>query len=356
MGLNAAILVGKNPLPDAELGAADEVEVVEQIGEPTTFRLRYPLAVKSGDFPLLRDGRLDPGSELTVVAPAGGVQHRLVAGQIYGQSIHLEHGGAKSWVEAIGGDLTMQMDREVKAKVWPAGTIRDVITGLITSHKATPDVEALTTKLSEDNHLFVQRDTDLRVLRRLARRYGCWFWVSTNPLGITTAHFRRPQLGGSPAATLKINVADPDKPNLNKLVIEWDVERPTTAVASQLDLRTNASISGDVQKSPLSSLGKKGFHQIAGARSVQIVAPVDDGGDLKARSEAALIDGGWFLRARGETSVRALGTVLRAHSVVQVDGLGSRHSGKYVVAMVRHRIDAAAHVMQFTLARNAWEA
>jgi phage protein D len=351
MGLDVAILVGKTE--DKELAAADQVEVVEQIGEPTTFRLRYPLSIQAGDFPLLRDGRLGPGSELTVVAPVKGVQHHLVAGQVYGQEIHMEHGGGSSWVEAIGGDLTMQMDREVKAKVWPPGTIRDVISGILAPYQVKPDVEQLTTKLSEADHLFVQRDTDLRVLRRLARRYGCWFWVSTDAMGINTGHFRRPQLTGSETGTLTIHL---DGASLKKIDIEWDVERPTTAIASQLNLRTLAPIAGDVQKSPLPPLGGKAFASIAKTRGVQIGAPVDDGGDLKARSEAALIDGGWFLRARGETSARALGAVLRTHTVVKLDGMGTRHSGKYVVEMVRHRIDAAAHVMQFTLARNAWEA
>lgn len=353
MGLDVAILVGKSSMPDADLGGADQVEIVEQIGAPTTFRLRYSLSIQAGDFPMLRDGRLDPGSELSVVVPVAGVQHRLVSGQVCGQELHMEHGSSNSWVEAIGGDVTMQMDREIKAKVWPPGTIADVVTGLLGKYPVTPDVEPLTAKLAEADHLFVQRDSDLRVLRRLARRYGCWFWVTTDLTGISTAHFRRPQLGGSTAEPLSINL---DGTSLRKLDLEWDVERPTTGIASQLNLRTLAPIAGDVAKSPLTALGAKAFASVAAARGVQVIAPVDDAGDLKARTEAALIDGAWFVRARGETSARALGNVLRAHTVVQLDGMGTRHSGKYVVESVRHRVDAAAHVMQFTLARNAWEA
>jgi phage protein D len=353
MGLDVAILTGKAGSPDPELAGADQIEIAERIGEPTTFRLRYPLAVKEGDFPLLRDGRLDPGSELHVVAPVGGVQHRLVRGQIYGQKLHMQHGAAGSWVEAIGGDVTLEMDREIKAKVWDKVSVADAVTAILGGYGVTPDVESLSTRHDEDNHTLVQRDTDLKFLRRLARRYGCWLWITTAATGISTAHFRRPPLGGSPTATLKIHI---DGANLGSLDLEWDVERPTAAVAAQLGLRDKQTLAGDVSRSPLAPLGSKAFADVAAARGVQVMAPVDDAGDLRARAEAALIDGGWFIRARGETNARSLGSVLRAHTVVAVDGMGKRHSGKYLVASVRHRIDAAAHVMEFTLARNGWEA
>jgi phage protein D len=351
MGLDVAIVTGRAATADAELAAADQVEIAERIGEPTTFRLRYPLSIQEGDFPLLRDGRIDPGAELGVVAPVGGVQHWLVRGQVYGQQIHMTHGAAGASVEAIGGDVTLEMDREVKAKIWDHVSVTDIVTAILGPYGVTPDVESLTTRHDEENHTLVQRDTDLRFLRRLARRYGCWFWVTTSASG-STAHFRRPPLGGSPTATLTLHL---DGANLRGLELDWDVERPTTASAKQLGLRDKGTIDGDVARSPLSPLGARAFADIAAARGVQVVAPVDDVGDLRARAEAALVDGGWFIRARGETSTRALGAVLRAHTIVQLDGMGRRHSGRYVVSSVRHRIDATAHAMEFTLARNGWE-
>jgi len=64
MGLEIAILVGTTAAPD--LANADRVEVQERIGEPTTYRLRYALDLADDDIPLLTDGRLDVGGELTV--------------------------------------------------------------------------------------------------------------------------------------------------------------------------------------------------------------------------------------------------------------------------------------------------
>lgn len=352
MGLEIAILVGTTAAPD--LANADRVEVQERIGEPTTYRLRYALDLADDDIPLLTDGRLDVGGELTVAVPAPEEPDVLVKGQVYGQHVHFRHGVEGSFVEVMGADITLEMDREVKLKLWPAsGAISDSITGILGAYAVTPDVESLAISTTEEDHLLVQRDTDLRLLRRLGRRYGYWFWVSTGTDGTTTAHWKRPPLDGDPVAALILNAKDN---NVAALDLDWDVERPNQATATQLGLRDKAAIDGEVDASPLSPLGSTALADVAAARGVQIIAPVDAAADLQARSEAALIESGWFIRARGQTSVRQLGAVLHAHTLVTVNGVGVRHSGTYVVAAVRHVIDSIAHVMEFELVRNAWGA
>lgn len=349
MGLDVSIAAGGTAA--ADLSNGDQVEVYEHIGRPTTYRLRYTLNVEDNDFPMLKDARLDVGADLAVSVPNGNSSLVLVKGQVYGQRAHFHHGVSDSWLEVIGGDQTMEMDRTVRQKVWPAQAISDSIGNLLSSYSLTPDVPALSTTTSEETHLLVQDDSDLRFVRRLARRYGCWFWVTTTPAGVATAHFKRPPLDGKPLITLKING---DKPNVATLDLDWDVERPNAAIASQLGLRDKKVMDGHVDRSPLKTLGKSALADIAARREVQIVAPTDVVGDLTARAEGALIEADWFVRLRGHTSIRSLGAVLRAHTLVAVEGLGSRHSGTYVVASVRHIIDAAAHVMEFELVRNGW--
>jgi hypothetical protein len=41
---------------------------------------------------------------------------------------------------------------------------------------------------------------------------------------------------------------------------------------------------------------------------------------------------------------------------VKLNGAGSRYSGNYVVAGVRHVFDTDDHTMYFDLIRNGWEA
>jgi hypothetical protein len=353
MGLEIAIVVGTTAAPD--LANADRVEVYERIGEATTYRLRYALAEADEDFAQLTDSRLDVGGTLTVAVPAPEDPEVLVKGQVYGQHIHFKHGVQGSYVDVLGGDLTLEMDRDISAKIWPAsGAISDAVSSIIGGYpQVTPDVEALSVATDEGNHLLVQRDTDLRFLRRLARRYGYWFWVTTDTSYTTTAHWKRPPLDGDPVAALTLNAKDN---NVASLDLDWDVERPNTAVATQLGLRDKESIDGAIESTPLTLLGSVGLADVAAARGIQIVAPADVAGDLQKRSEAALIESGWFIRARGQTSMRQLGKVLHTHTLVSVNGIGTRHSGTYVVAAVRHIIDSIAHVMEFELVRNAWEA
>jgi hypothetical protein len=350
MGLGINIVVGSSAADD--LSDGDQVEVYECIGEPTTYRLRYGLSITDDDYPLLTDSRLDPGAQLGVVVPDGDDTQVLVQGQVYGQRVHIAADASDSWAEIVGGDGSVEMDRDVKQTAFSAQAISDSISSILSSYGLTPDVDDLSVTTSEDDHVLVQNDTDLRFLRRLARRYGYWFWLSTDTDGTTTAHFKRPSLDGDPVLTLVMNA---DTPTLEALDLEWDVERPNQAIATQLGLRDKSPIDGQVARSPLTALGTTALADLADPRTVQVIAPVDDVGDLQARAEGALIEAGWFVRARGRTSLRALGNhVLRAHTVVGVSGIGTRHSGKYVVRSVRHVIDHAAYAMEFELIRNAW--
>jgi hypothetical protein len=65
---------------DAQLAQASVVEVLERMGEPTTFRMRYEIDISAHDLPLLRDGRLDPGSVIQVLSVADGKADCLVKG------------------------------------------------------------------------------------------------------------------------------------------------------------------------------------------------------------------------------------------------------------------------------------
>jgi phage protein D len=352
VGLGVAIAVGG--VTDAELGAATLVEVHERAGAPTTFRLRFEADIGQGDLPQLVDPRRGPGSVLSVLLPLGGVTHCLVKGPVHGQRVHLEHGGDGSYFEVKGADRSSEMDREARSEVWDGVVDSDVVSTIATRYGFQADVEATPATRAEAKHTLVQRASDLRFVQRLARRNGSLFWISADGAGVETAHFRRPPLGGSPSATLEINRANP---GVNALDLRWDVERPTSFEARQLELESKGDIDGSVSQSPLTALAAKDLAAItADTRSALLDLPADEAGDLRARSEGALIDASWFVRATCEARLDAVGALVRAHSVVELKGAGSRHSGRYFVASVRHTIDATQHRMELELTRNAWEA
>jgi len=350
MGLGISIAVDGSPQP--ELAETSLVEVEEKMGRATAFRLHYAADISEGDLPLLVDGRLDVGSEISVLVPTDGSRQCLVKGPVTGQRIHLQHGGAGSTLVVHGSDTTITMDREAKSQVWAGLTDSDAVTAILGNYGYAPDVESTSAGHFEDKHTLIQRSTDLYFVQQLARRNGSLFWVTSDEFGVETAHFKRPSLEGGSDAELVINL---DSPGIQQLDIEWEVERPTSVETLQLDLNAKTNIDGGVTASPLTLLGNNGLANITGdVHSQYLTAPSDDAGDLTSRGEGALIESSWFIRATCQTSFDVLSRLVRAHTLVNVRGAGSRHSGNYLVASVRHMIDSVAHNMEIELIRNAW--
>lgn len=348
----AALLV--DGTPDEALTAAAVLAIDERLEAPARYEIRLPVAVSDGDLPLLADGRLDPGAELAVVAETGDLRACLVWGPVTGQEIELVHGGGASTLTVCGGDAAVALDREDRVEVWRDVTDSSVVSTIADRNALTPDVETTATSHSEDNHALVQRETDLALVRRLARRNGFTWWVSATEEGDGTLHFRPPPVGDPPAGELVINL---DGPSVERLAITLEFERPTSAAAQQVDPRSKSVFDGASPSSPLSPLGSTPFDAVAtGTRAAWVAAASDDAADLLARTGAVLAAASFFARATGSTTVSRAGTILRPGAVVTLRGVGSRHSGPWLCVRVRHAIDAAGHTMDFELARNGWEA
>lgn len=351
MGLGITIHV--NGTSDPQLAQANKVEVIERFGETTLYTISYPEDISKGDMPLIKDARLDPGSVLMVLAGKDSDPDCLVKGPVYSQQIHLEHGGEGSSVEVMGADTSITMDREIKSAVWADVTDADVVTSIVGDYGLTDDVVSTDTKHVEDKHSLVQRESDLRFVKKLARRNGCYFWITSDADGDETAHFQKPKLDGDPAYDLTINF---ENPTIQMLDISWDVERPSSVEGIQLDLANKENLDGALSVTKQTILGAKKLQDIVSeTRSMHVSAPADDAGDMQARSSGALSEADWFIQASCTTTFKILGRLVRAGTLVNLKGAGSRHSGKYFVISVKHSIDAADHKMDIGLVRNGWD-
>jgi hypothetical protein len=301
----------------------------------------------------MADSRLDPGSEISILVPTDNGPHCLVKGPVTGQRVHLQHGGAGTTLEVQGMDNSITMGREAKSQVWAGLKDSDAVAAILGNYGFIPDVEATDAGHYEDKHALIQRNSDLQFVQQLARRNGYLFWLSCDESGVQSAHFKRPPLDNISGLELIINL---ESHNLETFDIEWDVERPTSVEALQLDLNTLNDIDGGVGQTPQTLLAANGLATITGdTRSQLLTAPSDDAGDLQARGEGALIESDWFIRARCTTTLEVLRDLVRAHSVITVRGAGRRHSGNYWVSQTEHIIDDVKHQMNVELLRNAWE-
>lgn len=354
MPQGVAILVGKpQPLPQEELLAATSVEVTEVLGQPSRFALRFAVGPSGDDLTWVSDDRLKPGANVRVDVPGPGSAACLVQGPVTGAQLRLVHGGSGSMFEVVGGDVSITMDRETKVSVHDGVTESELVTSVLSSYSLVPDVERTTTRYSRTGFPLVQRETDLQLLQRLARKRGASFWVDCDArTGLSTGHWKRLELRGSADHDLVINQ---DGANLQALDIRYDVEQPASVLAAQLDIGTLGAIDGDQPQTPRNVLGQQGLKDIHDdPPALRLTAPVADAADLTARAEGAALEADLFVFAEGETTASALGGVLRAHTLVDLKGAGTRHSGTYLVTRVRHTIDSAGHRMRFELARNGW--
>lgn len=343
-----------NGSPDPAMPQPTRIEVVEAVGASTTFRLLYDFHIEDGDLPLLTESRLGPEAEIALRVPDGDRSAVLVRGPVTRQRISVVTGGAGSALEVIGADSLVTLAREHKVQVWPSTTDSAAITQLLGGASLTPQVNLPTSVTHEETkHALVQRETDLHLIRRLARRNGCWLWLEYDATtAMATAHVQRPPTEAQSSVQLYLSGA---QRNLDEAQIEWDVERVAAADADCRDVFGATDIAGSVQRSPLTGLADRALDSIvSSARKARLSVPVDDAADLTVRSEAALIDDGWFVAASFTARARTLRRVVRANTVVELHGAGSRHSGRYLVARVAHRIDDDDHIMDVSLVRNGW--
>lgn len=343
-----------NGVPDPTLPQPRRIEVVEAVGASTTYTLSFDFHIEEGDLLLLNEARLGPEAEIAIRVIDGEGTSVLVRGPVTRQRISVVTGGIGSAVDVIGADASVTLAREHKVRVWATTSDAAAISEVLGGAGWAPQVTLPTTVVHIDTkNALVQREPDLHLLRRLARRNGCWFWLTYEPVtALISARIERPPVGEP--ASAQFHLSGPDR-NIERATIEWDAERVVATQALHHDVFGGSDFDGSVDRSPLDGLADQSLADIVSApRKAQLSFPVDDAGDLTARSEGALIDDGWFVKVSLTAKARVLQKVVRAHSVAELHGAGTRHSGKYLVSRVVHRIDDAEHWMDVSLIRNGW--
>jgi len=350
MPIGAAIL--PNGLPDPNMPMPSEIEVIEAINQTTQYRLRYGFNIEEGDLPLLSESLLGPESILSVVIPGEPIPKILVNGPVVRQAISVVQGGDGSVVDVFGMDSSVALDRENKAVVHSNVNDSTVVMTILAQYAMVPSVDVTNTIHTDLKHSLVQRESDLRFIRKLAKRNGFWFWLTEEAPGVTVGNFKSPPVGGEPEVEFRINVPNP---NVDEVSIIWNTERPVSSQLTQLDLNSLNEINGNSERSTITGLANNHLADVVSeTRKIHLAVPSDDAGDLSSRGNAALIDHGWFVKAKLTARFSILGNVVRAHTLVNLVGVGERHSGKYLVSRVVHFINEEDHVMSIELIRNAW--
>jgi len=316
---------------------------------------------QDGSYPRLDDDQLRPWNRVTIVAAFG--DHSDVVIDAYISHLHVSADRQRGMliIQISGVDASYKLNLEEKCKVW---TVSDVSGGELTyeaiaraiitdpAYHLRPVLPATPAAGGGPLPAVVQRGTDLRFLRELARRKGYELYARGGDL-----HFHPPVLTGTPQKLIAVNFGE--ETNCDSLTVDVDGTLPTRAVMSRVDPLTGEAETVPSTGSELPALGTMTLESLRGASGVPqttvVVRRQTPGtrAQMQDHVNGVLRRNAWFVVARGTLDGLRYGRVLRAHKLVTIKGLGRVHNGNYYVRKVTHTLGARTYSMHFEAGRNA---
>lgn len=341
------------PAPAALVDAVEEIVVDSSVDEASALRVRIGIAQNAlGDWTTLTEDLFRPLVPLTVRVVTGVVPEALITGYVSKQEVDYGDTPGTSTLEVSGLDATSLMNLQEKVVPWPNLPDGAIAAAIFGQYAVVPMVQPTSPTLVEPEGTTIQRGTDIRFLRRLARRNGFDCYVQPEPLaGIDQGFFRPRQLVGVPQAVL--NVATERETNVSGFRIRYEMTQPTTAVAAGLDTTT---------KAPQPALAAASLNPPMGIEPTltrvlppPVVRPADTGlmrtSELQAHAQAIADASSFAVVAEGEVGADV--GPIRPGGLVSVRGAGRLYNGSYFVTRVTHTITRDRYTQRFEARRNA---
>jgi len=355
------VLVDDEPLAPRLLDHLTRLEVRESDEEPTVVALRLRLTqTPTGAFSPIDDEVFGPGVTLgiEVAAPGGSVQ-RLFTGYVTHVRPHFESIEANSYVEILGMDAAVLLDAFERTADYPDASDSDAAEEILARYNLGADVTSTRETHRADTRLLVQRASDWRFMRQLARRNGYVCYFEPDPAtGSVVGHFKPPALDGEPQADLTILR---EAANLEWIDVQWTLTGPVRRSGAAIDAVRKRIVRG-AGEPELEPLGQDGLGdaleaglQAGGAEAATALLrgarPTDQG--LAAESSGATGRELFVIEARGQLDPRLYRNLLRARRTVLIKGVGELLSGIYYVRSVRTAVDEGVITQTFIAQRNA---
>ena len=327
-----------------------DIELDEELAG--MFRMTLALRLRAdGSWTHLDDGRFALWRKVAVTAGLKDDARKLLTAYITHVRPEFGPGMEQCRLEVWGMDGSVLMDRTDVLKAWPNMKDSDIAALVFQKAKLTPQVADTTVVHNEEISTIVQRETDIRFLKRLALRNGYECFVDGG-----TGYFRPPDLGGTVQAPLNVHAGA--RTNVNKFSLEVNALAPADVTMSGLDHATGG---------PLEAVSRPGHEPALGARrpadalpggmkpgQVRVARTVATGGhEMESICQALHDRGEWFVSGEGEVAANQYGAVLLPRRTVVVNGVGATHSGTYYVTHVTHRFRENSYNQHFRVKRNA---
>ncbi len=348
------LLLGHVPAPAPLVEAVQEITIDSTIEEASVLRVRFGITKSViGDWSILDLDPFRPLLPLGVriqqgISPPEAVINAFVTDH---HVTYADTPGGSS-LEVTAMDATFMMNLTEKVTPWPNLPDSAIAAAIFGQNEVIPQVDPTSPVLVEPEGMAIQRGTDIRFLRRLARRNGFDCYVQPEPLsGLDVGHFGKRELVGLPQATLSVCFGGDT--NVQDFSVRYELAKPTMAIAAQLDTTTKTPQPGLAPVSLLPPLGLEPtlLRELPPGMVLPTGTGLTNAGDLQQAAQAVADRSTWAVLAEGAVGPDL--AVLRPGGLVAIRGAGRLYNGNWFLTRVRHTIAAGRYEQRFQATRNA---
>ncbi|MGW8374962.1 hypothetical protein [Streptomyces sp. ODS28] len=327
-----------------------EVELDEELAG--MFRMTVKLLLHAdGSWTYLDDDPFGLWHRVDIEAGLADDARPLLTGYITHLRPDFGAGLGSARLDIWGMDASVLMDRADRLVAWPDKRDSDIATELFRAYELTPWVTDTAVVHGQDVSTVIQRETDMRLLRRLALRNGYECFVDGD-----TGHFHPPAVDAPPQPALAAYARE--ETTLNRFRLEINALTSENVAMAQFDHISGQLLESAVESGSEPAYGAKTAEALLGPgvepALTRVGQTVTTGlEEMDALCQGLFDQGQWFVTGEGEVAANAYGNVLKARDPVTIKGLGETHSGVYYVTHVTHRFGRDGYRQQVKVKRNA---
>ncbi len=352
------LYIDDKPAAPELIDVIQRLEVEDHADMADMVRLSVAISIKDGcgSWNVVDQSIFQRLSKLRVNVNVGsGKTEPLIEAYVIETNADFANQPGQSILNVVAMEPTVLMNLKEVVHPWPNMADSDIAEEIFTSpaYRFGTDIDPTQPSRDENDHTEIQRGTDIQFLQALAHRNGYECYVEMNPAkGVVEGHFHKPRLQQPPQGVLSVNMGDAT--NVNSFHARFDMLKPTTASAKNVDVHSKDAQSADSDSTADKSLGTTSTVSTDDSRQVLLSGTgLSDTGELQTAAQAEVDRSSWAITAEGEVNTVAYGDVLRAKRPVMVRGAGLQFSGTYYVERVLHSFTGDGYSQQFSLRRNA---
>ena len=359
LGIRLILWLGKaipTPAPYSVMRALTHVKIINEGEGNDGFQMTFTHGKDAvDDYGLVLGGALDPDTKVSIALLIGASLEPLINGVIYHHQVVPSNEPGMSRLTVTGRDVSVLLDLEEKNDQYK-NQPDFVIVNRVLANYATDGVlppYLVTPTADVPLELFRvprQHETDLALLRRLAKSNGYVFYLEPVTLGVTSAYWGPENRATLPQPALSVNLGSAT--NVTSLQFAQDALAPVGSKGTFIEPITKMSLPipplPSLKVPPL-ALQPVSPRRKTLQRSTARMNPAQAGVSVLAASMNAPD----AVTATGEVDTVRYGSVLRARRLVGVRGVGINYDGFYYVAKVVQEIDVQQNnaTQTFTLKR-----